>query len=103
MHNCHPAPHSPASLEIARPPLPTKTIFDGTKLSVDGRHPKTTTYGRKCSFQLFSMIQNRAPFRTPRRALPQIIARAGKFHRSRGKLGTRNRLVGIDDCTDATQ
>jgi hypothetical protein len=40
------------SPKIARPPLSTKTIFDGTKLSVDGRRPKTTTDGRKRSSRL---------------------------------------------------
>src|SRR5882672_9857198 len=56
--NCH--RHSPASPEIARLPLPTKVIFDGTKLSVVRRRPKTTTYGRNRAFGLFLITQDRA-------------------------------------------
>jgi hypothetical protein len=55
MANCQHVARSPSSPELARLLLPTKTIFDGTKLSVDGRRPKTTTGGRKSSFQLFSI------------------------------------------------
>src|ERR1700719_2036017 len=58
MTNCHHAPYSPPIPKIAQPPLPTKTIFDKTKLSVDGRQPKTTTYGRKCLFQPLSTAQD---------------------------------------------
>jgi hypothetical protein len=58
MDNSHNAPHSPASPKIARPPLPAKIIFDGTKLSVEPRRPQTTTYDRNCSFQMFSITQN---------------------------------------------
>src|SRR6266850_8168157 len=57
MHNCHPTPPSPASAELARPPLPSKTIFDGTKLSVERRRPKTTTNGINSPFRLFSMTR----------------------------------------------
>jgi hypothetical protein len=50
MTNRHKIPQSPASPKIARLPLPTKTFFDGTKLSVDVRRPQTTTDGINCPF-----------------------------------------------------
>src|SRR5260370_41795875 len=52
MGNCHDTPHSPGSPKFACRPLRTKTIFDGTKLPVEGRRSKTTTYGRKSTFRL---------------------------------------------------
>jgi hypothetical protein len=68
VHNCHPAPQSPAYPKIARPPFPTKTVFDETKLSVDGRHPKTTTYGRK---SLISALFDLSKLRTfPQAGMP---------------------------------
>jgi hypothetical protein len=42
-------PDSPDSPKIARPPHPTKTIFDKTKLRLEPSLPKTTTDGRKVS------------------------------------------------------
>src|SRR5258705_8826171 len=51
-------PHSPTSPKSARTPLPAKTIFDGTKLSVDPHRPKTTTYGRNCYFRVFLSVRN---------------------------------------------
>jgi len=56
--DCHHAPDSPYSPELARPPLRTKTFFDETKLRLDPRRPKTTTYGINSRFRLFSLIQN---------------------------------------------
>jgi hypothetical protein len=55
------APYSPDSHRIGRYPLALKTTFDGTKLRLEGSRPKTTTGGMNCSFQLFSVSQNRAP------------------------------------------
>src|SRR5712692_6357153 len=62
MDNCHDAPHSQSSPKIARPPLPTKIIFDGTNPRIEPRRPKTTTYGRKCPFQPDSINQKCATF-----------------------------------------
>ena len=62
MTNCHRPPHSPASAQIARPRAFRKNIFDETKLSIDVSHPKTTTYGRKSRFQLFSICHNCTTF-----------------------------------------
>jgi len=45
----------------------------------------------------FSITQNRAHFSHAPMCDASDNARAGKFHRSRGKLGIWNRLVGIDD------
>src|SRR5258705_8968310 len=45
MANRHNAPYSPSALKIARSPHLTKIFFDGTKLRIDPRRPKTTTYG----------------------------------------------------------
>src|ERR1700687_5265134 len=52
MDNCHDASRSLASAEIVWPTLLTKNKFDGTKLSVDRRGAKTTTYGINCHFRL---------------------------------------------------
>jgi hypothetical protein len=54
MGNCHHALDSPYSLELAHPPLRTKTIFDETKLRLDPRRPKTTTYGINSRFSALS-------------------------------------------------
>jgi hypothetical protein len=53
-------PCSPASPDIRRPRLGAKIIFDGTKLALEPSRPKTTTDGRICPFQLYSISQNRA-------------------------------------------
>src|ERR1700687_5013224 len=58
MDDHHDAPHSPAFPQIERPLHPTKTIFDKTKLSVEGRRLKTTTYGINRAFRLNSTRQN---------------------------------------------
>ena len=62
MANCHRPPRSPAPVKIVRPRAFRKNIFDETKLSIDARHRKTTTYGRKSHFQLFSICHNCTTF-----------------------------------------
>src|SRR5712671_3721626 len=51
----HVTPHPPNTPKIARPALPTKTIFDKTNPPVDRLRPKTTTYGINCAFRPFSI------------------------------------------------
>src|ERR1700682_23892 len=73
MDNCHDTRLSPAAPEIARSRFHQKTIFDGTKLSLEPSNPKTTTYGIKCPFRLFSTTQNITTFSPPpRRANPPL-------------------------------
>src|SRR5260370_37176329 len=59
MPNSRHAPYSPPTPKIVRPPLSTKTISDGTKLSVEPRRSKTTTYGRNWSLRPFSISQEK--------------------------------------------
>jgi hypothetical protein len=40
--------------------LAAEIIFDGTKLPIEASRPKTTSNGINCSFQLYSITQNRA-------------------------------------------
>jgi len=54
----HDTQRSPTSPKIVPPLLRAKTIFDGTKLSIEPLSPKTTTYGRNCSFQPISIGPN---------------------------------------------
>jgi hypothetical protein len=58
MVNRQDALYSPGSSEIGRRLLAAKIIFDGTKLALERSHPKTTTDGRICYFQLYSISQN---------------------------------------------
>src|ERR1019366_36990 len=79
------SPHSP---EIARPPLAAEIIFDGTKLAIEPSRPKTTTDGRICSFQLYSITQNRA-----RRSLTfASSARSIDLRRPHQRADQRNQL-----------
>jgi hypothetical protein len=55
MVNRQDVPYSPGSPKIGRHLLAAKIIFDGTKLAIERSRPKTTTDGRICSFQLFSI------------------------------------------------
>ena len=55
------AQHLPDSLAMPARCEKLKTTFDGTNPPIVGKHPKTTTGGMNCSFQLFSISQNRAP------------------------------------------
>jgi hypothetical protein len=57
MVNRQDALYSPGSPEIGRHLLAAEIIFDGTKLAIEQSRPKTTTDGRICSFQLFSISQ----------------------------------------------
>jgi hypothetical protein len=77
MDNLDDAAHSPASAETARSPFSTKTIFDGTKLSVVEAAPKTTTNGINRPFRPNSMRQNcaiRSPTLMPERFFPVFCA-----------------------------
>ena len=65
MVNRQDALYSPGSSEIGRQQFPAEIIFDGTKLPVDRSRPKTTTDGRICYFQLYSISQNCARRRLP--------------------------------------
>jgi hypothetical protein len=65
MVNRQDALYSPGSSEIGRRLLAAKIIFDGTKLALERSHPKTTTDGRICYFQLYSISQNCARHRPP--------------------------------------
>jgi hypothetical protein len=58
MDKCHDAPGSPGSPKIERQPLRAETNFDGTKLPLEPSRPKTTTYGVKLLFHLFSIGQS---------------------------------------------
>ena len=60
MVNRQDALYSPRSPEIERHLLLAEIIFDGTKLAIEGSHPKTTTDGINCDFRLYSISQNRA-------------------------------------------
>jgi hypothetical protein len=62
MTNCHRPQRSPASAEIARHGAFRKNIFEKTNPRLESRHPKTTTYGRKSRFQLFSNCHNCTTF-----------------------------------------
>jgi hypothetical protein len=55
MVNRQDALYSPGSPEIGRRLLAAEIIFDGTKLAIERRRPKTTTNGRICSSQLYSI------------------------------------------------
>src|SRR6266851_4926386 len=82
VHNCHHAAHSPAIPKIARPQLPTKTIFDKTKLRLEPRRPKTTTYGRNSPFQLDSINQNPTPLPPGEVVAPPCDGCGRPHHRS---------------------
>src|SRR5713101_6930645 len=75
VHNCHHAAHSPAIPKFARPQLPTKTIFDKTKLRLEPRRPKTTTYGRNSPFQLDSISSELRPFQPHLHAIVPLPSR----------------------------
>ena len=60
MVNRQDVPHSPGSPKIRGGLLPAAMTFDGTKLALGQSRPKTTTGSRICSFQLYSIDQNRA-------------------------------------------
>jgi hypothetical protein len=60
MVNRQDVPYSPGSPKIGRGLLPAEIIFDGTKLALELSRPKTTTDGRICAFQLYSIKPNRA-------------------------------------------
>src|SRR5882757_6087479 len=78
----HP-PHPSTSPKIARPPLRTKTIFDGTNPRLEPRRSKTTTYGRKCPFQLNSISQKCTTFSpTSPRLSPFSLSRLSPRERS---------------------
>ena len=59
MDNRQDAPYSPGSPELGRRSVPAEIISDGTKLAIERIYPKTTTHGINCSFQLYSINQNR--------------------------------------------
>src|ERR1035437_4388160 len=63
MVNRQDVPYSQVSPEIGRHPLAAEIISDGTKLALEGSRPKTTTESINCSFQLYSLNQNRAESR----------------------------------------
>jgi hypothetical protein len=72
MDNPHDTPCSPASPEIARPRFHQKTIFDGTKLSLEPSNPKTTTSICIVVFAMLSLLLSScsslnlgSPFSTP--------------------------------------
>src|ERR1039458_8459439 len=68
MVNRQDALYSPGSPEIGRLLLAAEIVCDGTKLPLEPSRPKTTTDGRICSLQLFSI--KRKWRRANRRAQP---------------------------------
>src|ERR1039457_5229122 len=83
-------PYSLNSPEIERRRLRVEIIFDGTKLPLEPSRPKTTTDGRICPFQLFSISQNRAHRSLQLDKMNQRAAPRGHF----GSTNTAENLSG---------
>src|ERR1039458_5749420 len=60
MANRQDFPYSLASPELGRPLRLAEIVFAGTKLAIERSRPKTTTDGRICPFQRYSISQNPA-------------------------------------------
>src|ERR1019366_10151471 len=90
MVNRQDALYSPRSPEIGRHLLAAEIIFDGTKLPLEPSRPKTTTDGRICPFQLFSINQNRAHRSLQLDKMNQRAAPRGHF----GSTGSVENLPG---------
>src|ERR1035437_10424983 len=91
MVNRQDALYSPGSPEIGRPPLSAEIIYDGTKLAIERSRPKTTTDGRICSFQLFSI--NRKIRIAPRLQVDKMNQRAAPRDHF-GSTGSAEHLSG---------